>query len=38
MVLRDYYFDNLMTNGSAAPGTHSLFRRAAESSFGTYHV
>ena len=36
MVLHEYYFDNLMTNGSADPGAHSLFRRAAESSFGSY--
>ncbi|WHZ25734.1 MAG: superoxide dismutase [Nitrospira sp.] len=38
MVLHEYYFDNLMTNGSADPGAHSAFRQAAESSFGTYEV
>lgn len=38
MVLHEYYFDNLMTNGSADPGAHSPFRRAAESSFGTYEA
>jgi Fe-Mn family superoxide dismutase len=38
MVLHEYYFDNLMTNGSAKPGTHSPFKRTAESSFGTYEA
>jgi superoxide dismutase, Fe-Mn family len=38
MVLHEYYFDNLMTDGSANPGAHSPFRRAAESSFGTYEA
>ena len=38
MVLHEYYFDNLMTNGSADPGAHSPFRQAAESSFGTYEA
>ena len=38
MVLHEYYFDNLMNNGSANPGAQSPFRRAAESSFGTYEA
>ena len=38
MVLHEYYFDNLMTNGSADPEAHSPFRQAAESSFGTYEA
>lgn len=38
MVLHEYYFDNLITNGSADPGAHSPFRRAAESSFGGYEA
>ncbi|HWG96722.1 MAG TPA: Fe-Mn family superoxide dismutase [Nitrospira sp.] len=38
MVLHEYYFDNLMAHGSPDPGAHSSFRRAAESSFGTYEA
>jgi Fe-Mn family superoxide dismutase len=36
MVLHEYYFGNLMVNGSPDPATHSSFRRAMEQSFGTY--
>lgn len=38
MVLHEYYFDNLMPNGSPNPDAHSPFRSAAERSFGTYEA
>jgi Fe-Mn family superoxide dismutase len=38
MVLHEYYFENLMKNGSAEPQPNSSFYKAAESSFGTYEI
>ena len=38
MVLHEYYFGNLKKGGSAEPGRHSAFVRAAEESFGRYDV
>jgi Fe-Mn family superoxide dismutase len=38
MVLHEYYFENLMKNGSAEPQRNSSFYNAAESSFGTYEI
>ncbi len=38
MVLHEYYFGNLTTGGSPDPAPPSPFRRATESSFGTYEA
>jgi superoxide dismutase, Fe-Mn family len=38
MVLHEYYFGNLKRQGGGAPGKESTFRRAAETSFGSYEV
>ena len=38
MVLHEYYFDNLKKNGETDPGASSVFRQAAESSFGSYEI
>lgn len=37
MVLHEYYFDNMMKNGTGDP-TSGSFRTAAEASFGSYEV
>jgi superoxide dismutase, Fe-Mn family len=36
MVLHEYYFQNLQRDGSGAPASDSLFRRAAETSFSSF--
>ena len=39
MVLHEYYFDNLKTGGGTGePNNDSIFRRAAEQSFGSYDI
>ena len=38
MVLHEYYFDNMMANGSGDPAKASEFVKAAEASFGTYDI
>jgi Fe-Mn family superoxide dismutase len=39
MVLHEYYFDNMQRGGGTGdPDANSRFRRAAESSFGTYEI
>lgn len=38
MLLHEYYFDGLMANGSKEPVPNSVFRSAAEESFGTYET
>src|SRR5215471_112232 len=38
MVLHEYYFENLMRNGSADPQRNSAFLKAAEASFGSYDI
>src|SRR6185436_3499797 len=36
MVLHEYYFQNLKRGGSGAPASDSDFRRAAQTSFGSF--
>jgi len=38
MVLHEYYFDNLKKHGGGDPDRVASFRRAAESSFGSYNI
>ena len=38
MVLHEYYFGNLARSGAGDPSRGSHFARAAEESFGSYHV
>src|SRR6266850_307951 len=39
MVLHEYYFDNLQTGGGTGdPNNNSVFRKAAEQSFGSYVI
>ena len=38
MVLHEYYFDNMQSNGTGDPGNSSNFVKAAESSFGSYEI
>ena len=38
MVLHEYYFGNMTRGGAGDPSVGSLFGRAAEESFGSYHV
>ena len=38
MVLHEFYFGNLVTNGSGEPQPNSDFRKAVENSFGSYDV
>lgn len=38
MVLHEYYFENMMKNGTGDPGKDSAFVKAAEESFGSYDV
>ena len=38
MMLHEYYFDSLTSGGSGEPPPNSMFRRAAEESFGTYET
>src|SRR4030095_11770748 len=36
MVLHEYYFENMVKNGTGDPGKDSAFAKAAEESFGSY--
>lgn len=36
MVLHEYYFGNMVKNGTGDPNKDSAFRKAAEESFGSY--
>src|SRR5262245_32184788 len=36
MVLHEYYFENMRKGGGAEPGPNSAFRKAAETSFGSF--
>src|SRR5262245_57430399 len=38
MVLHEYYFSNLSSNGNSEPPRSSAFRGAAEASFGSYDI
>ena len=38
MVLHEYYFGNLIRQGTGDPDRSSSFMRAAEASFGSYNV
>jgi Fe-Mn family superoxide dismutase len=38
MVLHEYYFGNMMKQGTGDPGKDSAFVKAAEDSFGSYDV
>lgn len=38
MVLHEYYFDNLKKHGGGDPDRVASFRRATESSFGSYNI
>lgn len=38
MVLHEYYFDNLMRDGSGDPDRTSSFLKATEASFGSYAI
>jgi Fe-Mn family superoxide dismutase len=38
MVLHEYYFENMMKDGTGGPGKTSAFRKAAEQSFGSYDI
>jgi Fe-Mn family superoxide dismutase len=38
MVLHEYYFANMMKDGTGEPGKTSVFRKAAEQSFGSYDI
>ncbi len=38
MILHEYYFGNLKRHGGGDPSPNSLFRAAAESSFGSYDL
>ena len=38
MVLHEYYFGNMTRGGAGDPSRGSLFSKAAEESFGSYHI
>lgn len=38
MVLHEYYFENMMKQGTGDPGKDAAFVKAAEESFGSYDV
>ena len=38
MVLHEYYFENMVKNGTGDPNKDSAFYKAAEESFGSYEV
>jgi Fe-Mn family superoxide dismutase len=38
MVLHEYYFDNLKKHGGGDPDRDASFRRATDSSFGSYNI
>src|ERR1041385_6512358 len=38
MVLHEYYFDNLQRSGGGDPDRQSHFRKAVETSFGSYDL